>query len=221
MLYYLTSLGGYYVWIESRSTLLLVLLFGSLLTSVYCVLPINAASDVVILQDTGVKITDLIGSVVSYSVFWEVQNQGSQPMGYNMTGTFYNAKNEVIEMNYLSDSQWHTDLMGYGNSRHLVFDVSATSPEIPIELSLPAGWVSADQIDHYNLEVSSFAASTFFTGLEITTYGPYEEFENRGITGQIENVGAKIVDEVTVMATFYGSNGELVAVASANNRFAL
>jgi hypothetical protein len=194
------------------NVLVLLFLIVALVISANSILPVKAEGNVVLLNHTGFKEYYYGGA---YHVFGEVQNIGDQAAGYNITATFYNSKDEVVVISYISDSRWYDDIHGDGNSRAFSYlTVLQPNAKSPFELYLPSGWVDITQIDHYVLKVKTLPANHFFFGLQIISQSLHNSGGDLYIDCEIRNTGSSSMDEVKVVATFYNETGKVVAAGS-------
>jgi hypothetical protein len=158
---------------------------------------VNKAASVTILSHSG-----YLDSVGGYRIFGEVQNLDTAPVGWlNITATFYDSSDTIIAV----------------ENAYSHLDVILPNRKSPFYVWLYDPTQNATQlgprVDHYTLAVeSAFEAQARPLGLKISSSSVHlDEFGYRNITGEVENTGTTNSTFTKVSATFYDSDGKVVA----------
>jgi len=169
----------------------LVLLGLSFLLFSQGMLVTGAAGQAAILSHTG-----YFDSLGYYHVVGEVQNTGDGALDYvEITATFYDSGNTVVGTGYT-----FTDI-----------DVVHAGQKSPFDLFLYDETQSA-KVDHYELGIQFDPTGSLPIGLEILSHSKYvDSIDYTHVVGEVKNTGDMVAHYVQVVATFYDSNGKVVA----------
>jgi hypothetical protein len=169
---------------------MIIFLLGVLLLT-FCSRSVIATSQVYILSHTG-----WISSTGSYHISGEVQNVGDSAMHYvKIIATFYNSSNVVIATDFTYNE----------------LDVLLAGRKSPFEMIFTEKSQVA-KIHHYILTCTSSLTSPLPIGLEILSNSSYiSATGSMHIVGEIKNIGTMTATYVKIIATFYDSEGEVVA----------
>jgi hypothetical protein len=189
---------------DLRKTALAVVLFLLLVAGfTFFVQPVKAFS-VNILSHSGYL--DYVGG---YWVFGEVQNLDTTPIrGVGVTATFYDSSNTIIA---------EEDGYSYLN----VILPNSKSPFAVLLWNMSQNATQAGpRVDHYTLGVNytfAYTTSALPLGLKILSSSVHwDEIGRMNITGEVENTGTTNATYTQVFATFYDSDGKVVATDNTN-----
>ena len=148
------------------------------------------------------KWIDVVGQ---YHVSGEVENAGNIPLKVTVTATFYDSKGNVIATRSTSDEKGvilNVLLPGRKSPFDIVANPYLGSP--PTEL-----------IDHYDLNLTYSPTNGIPIGLRILSSKPTVELGiSLRISGMIKNIADDWAGSTYVIASFYDSDGRVVAVVS-------
>jgi len=175
-----------------KSFLNLSLIFFVFFT--HLILPVVSSGDVEVLSHTG-----YIDSLGCYHVVGEILNIGDQAINFVYVNvTFYDSHGNVIDTRFDL-----TMLFVIMPGQKSPFDVAFLDAE------------QSSRVHEYSLEIKFSKTSPLPQGLEILSYDSYMDEGGRlHITGEIKNIADKRAHNVEVIATFYDSNGKVVAAIS-------
>jgi hypothetical protein len=180
---------------RSKIGALLLACLISLLACVSALSLVRASGQVVVLNSQG-----LIDQSDTYHVLGEVENAGDAPVsGVNITATGYDADGTVV-----ATSSTLADL-----------DVLLPGDKSPFDVLLyDASSNYLDQVVSYNLSFSYYAGEWAARELEIVSNSSYIDpvSDLLYVTGNLTNLGPGITTHVTVIATFYDSDENVVWV---------
>jgi len=198
------------------ATLFLVTIFVGLILNVA---PAKAeSSDIVILSNSIYQtygISPFNFNQGDYHVAGEVRNVGAQALHFNMTCTFYDSSNNKIGIAYLTDTS-----ADFGPSYLHVLLPGKTSPfRISLSRFNPEG--DFILVDHYAITINASITTLYKLGLEIMQHESQENAGTLMISGEIKNIGTDYIDGFNVYATFYDSQGDVLAVSSEGGGYTL
>jgi hypothetical protein len=178
------------VWIA----ILLTISFLGFLALSNVVILVKASGNVVFVSHTG-----YVDSEGNYRVVGEVENVGSQAVDFvQVTATFLDSNSAVIDTRF--------DLT--------MLNVILVGRKSPFEIDLLNVAESA-RVHNYTLSVTFQTTDTLPLGLRIPTYNSTIDAQGRlHVTGQIENIGNEKAINTRAVATFYDSEGKVVAASS-------
>lgn len=131
-----------------------------------------------------------------YYVVGEVQNVGTNPIGYvNITATFYDINRDFVAL-------------GNGTT---TLDTILPGRKSPFEIFLYSA-LDSQRVHNYTLSVVQYLqAQNKPLGLEIITNSSYTDTYGFHVTGEIKNIGPEYTSFVRVIATFYNASGYVIA----------
>jgi hypothetical protein len=130
-----------------------------------------------------------------YYIVGEVENNGSSSVtNVIVNATYYNSTGELV---------------GY-TSGNLFLELLLSGRKAPFEVTLYSS-IDSLKVHYYTLSVAFSPANSKPLGLDIISHSSYKDENGFHITGQIKNVGTEYSSFTRVVATFYNSNGFVIA----------
>lgn len=173
------------------SILFTLLLVSSILE--FMVLPTYGTAQVTILTHSG-----WLDAAGFYHISGEVQNTGENAVELvKVIATFYDSSNIVI-----GTSSTYTTLGIIPSGRKSPFEI----------LLLYAS--QAAKVDHYGLNVTYSSSSPLPQMLEIPSNSSFVDTNFMHIVGEIRNIATETATYVKAIATFYNTEGQVVATTS-------
>lgn len=161
---------------------------------------VNADAELNIVNEAGYL--DVFGY---YRVLGELENVGDQAVeGWEITTFFYNSSDDLI----------HTVVLSSGNWSSHILDTINPGRKSPFETVIGNATL-ASEVDHYSVTITSYNTATAKPlGLEILgNSSRIDAFGNMIINGTIKNTGAETAESVNIIATYYDSGGNVIAVS--------
>jgi len=172
-------------------TIILGILLGSINTQV---IPQASAAGISLVSDMG-----YLDQAHNYHVVGEVKNVGTTTYQFiTITVNFYDVNNQLV-----------TTRFGM-----TMLDILLPARRSPFDISLLDESLSS-MVDHYSISITQSSGTPTLKGLRIDSYSSFlDETGAMHAIGNIKNFKDLTAENVKVVATFYDSEGKVIAATS-------